>query len=289
MTKNREMHTMTTGDDLIAAINDCHLSRGECAFWWLGQHGFVLKLGTAVCYIDAFLTPSEARQVSPLLKPEQVTNATLFLGSHDHTDHIDRAAWPHMATASPTATFIVPQLKCQQIADEVGLAHARMRGVDDGLTVELNGIKVTGVPAAHEFLDRDAGTGLHPYLGFVLEGNGCTVYHAGDTCIYEGMQARLRQWSFDLAFLPINGRDARRLSSGCIGNMTYQEAVDLAGALRPGVSVPTHFEMFAMNSEDPQRFADYMQVKYPGLATCIPTHGECVRVTRSGEHSTAFG
>lgn len=275
---------MTTGDKLIAAINDCRLTEGECAFWWLGQHGFVLKLGTAVCYIDAFLTPLEGRQVPPLLRPEQVTNAILFLGSHDHADHIDRAAWLGMAAASPAATFIVPELKRRQVADEVGLAQARIRGVDDGLTVDIGGIKVTGVPAAHELLNRDETTGLHPSVGFVLEGNGCTIYHAGDTCIYEGMQAILRRWSFDVAFLPINGRDARRLASGCIGNMTYQEAVDLAGTIRPGLTVPTHFEMFAMNSEDPQLFVDYMRVKYPHLVTCIPKHGECVRVRRHGEH-----
>ncbi|MBV9469579.1 MAG: MBL fold metallo-hydrolase [Abitibacteriaceae bacterium] len=269
---------ITTGDQLIAAVNNCQLLEGECAFWWLGQHGVILKLGSVVCYIDAFLSPIEGRQVPPLLRPEQVTNATLFLGSHDHADHIDRAAWPGLATASPSALFIVPELKRQQLADEVGLAEARLRGVDHGLAVEIAGVKITGVPAAHEFLDRDELTGLHPYVGFVLEGNGCTIYHAGDTCIYEGMQTLLRQWRFDLAFLPINGRDARRLASGCIGNMTYQEAVDLAGTMRPGLSVPTHFEMFATNSENPQLFVDYMKVKYPGLATHIPQHGECVRV-----------
>lgn len=283
MDHNQGVSIITTGDQLIAAINECQVKAGECAFWWLGQHGFVLKLGTTVCYIDAFLSPVEGRQVPPLLRPEQATNATLFLGSHDHTDHIDRAAWPALAAASPTATFIVPELLRQQIGKEIGLPNARIRGVDEELTVETAGLKITGVPAAHEFLDRDEETGLHPYVGFVLEGNGCTIYHAGDTCIYEGMHRLLRRWSFDLAFLPINGRDARRLASGCIGNMTYQEAADLAGTLRPGLTVPTHFEMFAANSENPLLFVDYMQVKYPRLATHMPQHGECVRVVNGVE------
>lgn len=133
---------------------------------------------------------------------------------------------------------------------------------------------MTAVPAAHEFLDEDPATGLHPYLGYIIEGGGFRLYHAGDTCLYEGMQARLRQWPLDLALLPINGRDAKRLAANCIGNMTYQEAADLAGAVRPGLTVPTHFDMFATNSEDPQLFVDYMRVKYPRLATCIPRHGQ---------------
>jgi L-ascorbate metabolism protein UlaG (beta-lactamase superfamily) len=75
-------------------------------------------------------------------------------------------------------------------------------------------------------------------------------------------------------FLPINGRDAARLASGCIGNMTYQEAADLSGALQPGLTIPAHYEMFTGNSADPQAFLDYMRVKYPALETALPMHGE---------------
>ena len=53
-------------------------------------------------------------------------------------------------------------------------------------------IRVTAIAAAHEFLDEDPATALHPYLGYLVEGNEFRLYHAGDTCVYEGMQAELR-------------------------------------------------------------------------------------------------
>ena len=265
---------MKTHADLVGDIDACRLAEGECAFWWLGQHGFVVKLGRAACYVDAFLSPLDGRRVAPLLRPEEVTNADLVLGSHDHADHIDRAAWPAIAATSPRATFVVPELLRERVAKELGIAPGRVRGVDDATSIEVGGVRVSGVPAAHELLDRDEATGLHPYVGFAIEGNGVTVYHAGDSCIYEGMQAKLRRWSIDVAFLPINGRDAKRLASGCIGNMTYQEAADLAGAIGPGLTVPAHFEMFASNSQDPRPFIDYMRVKYPRLEAIVPRHGE---------------
>ncbi len=265
---------MKTGQALIADIDACVVDEGNCAFWWLGQHSFVVKLGETVCYLDPFLTPGSSRQVAPLLTPEQLTNASLVLGSHDHGDHIDRPAWPVIATASPRARFVVPELLRERVVKEVGLPSERVLGVDLGKVHTVDGVTVTAVPAAHELLDVDGATGLHPYVGFVLSGNGVTLYHAGDTCMYEGMQGILRTWQFDIAFLPINGRDAKRLREGCIGNMTYQESADLAGAIAPGMTVPAHFEMFAMNSEDPQLFVDYMQVKYPKLRTAIPVHGE---------------
>ncbi|MEI8197927.1 MAG: MBL fold metallo-hydrolase, partial [Phycisphaerae bacterium] len=231
---------MLHGSALIRDIDACQLAPGQAAFWWLGQHGFAVKLGHTICYIDAFLSPMAGRQVPPLLNPADITNATLVLGSHDHGDHIDRPAWPLIAQASPHAKFIVPKLLQSQVARELHIPLDRVLGVDEGITLTPEGVQVTAVSAAHEFLDIDLATGLHPYVGFILTGNGLTLYHAGDTCLYEGMQASLRRFPIDLAFLPINGRDAKRLRSNCIGNLTYQEAVDLAGAIRPGLVVPTH-------------------------------------------------
>jgi L-ascorbate 6-phosphate lactonase len=44
-----------TGHALIEDIDTCSPQRGQCAFWWLGQQGYVIKLGTTVCYVDAYL------------------------------------------------------------------------------------------------------------------------------------------------------------------------------------------------------------------------------------------
>jgi L-ascorbate metabolism protein UlaG (beta-lactamase superfamily) len=268
-----------TGQELIDDVNATEVSHGQCAYWWLGQHGFILKLGKAVFYIDAYLSPSDARTVAPLLAPENVTNATAIIGTHDHGDHIDRPMWPAMAAASPNAIFVTPLAVRDDVAAELGLPLERIVGLNDGLSATIDGVKITAVPAAHELLSVDPDSGHHDFLGLIMEGNGICVYHAGDTCIYEGMQQILRQWKIDLAFLPINGRDAVRLKSGCIGNMTYQEAVDLAGSIQPGMTVPTHFEMFKMNSENPQLFIDYIEVKYPHLEAQIPVHGVATLVS----------
>ena len=265
-----------TGQALIDDINATEVPHGQCAFWWVGQHGFIVKLGKVVLYIDAYLSPSSARNVPPLLDPYEVTNADVIIGTHDHGDHIDRASWPAMVAASPKATIITPKLVRDQVVSELGLPSDRVIGLDEGISTTVDGIKISAIPAAHELLAVDPATGYHECLGVIIEGNGFCLYHAGDTTIYEGMQAKLRKWKIDLAFLPINGRDAKRLKSGCIGNMTYQEAVDLAGTIKPGLTIPTHFEMFNGNTENPQLFMDYIEVKYPELKAQIPVHGQCV-------------
>lgn len=270
------------GMDLIRDIDACTLNPGQCAFWWLGQHSFVLKMGQTILYLDPFLADLPGRKVRPLLKPQEITNADLILGSHDHTDHIDRTIWPALAAASPRATFVVPSLQRNRLAGEIAMPSERLMGLDDAQSFSCKETEVIALPAAHELLDRDPRTGQHPYLGFVIKGNGCTVYHSGDTCIYPGLYDRLLKYRPDVMFLPINGRDAERLARGCIGNMTYQEAADLAGLIQPQLTVPAHFDMFQGNTEDPQLFVDYMNIKYPNLSTCIPQYGTPTMVSGKG-------
>ena len=260
---------MKTGRELLEEID--HASGP--AFWWLGQMGFAVKLGGKVLYFDPFLAAHPQRRVPALLDPARIDNADYVLGSHNHIDHIEPGTWRAIAAASPKARFILPQALLETPGFEPGVARDRLIGLDDSAVFEEDGIRITGVASAHEFLDRDPVTGHHPYLGYVAEGGGRAVYHAGDTCVYDTLRAKLARRSLDVMFLPINGRDGKRYRANIIGNMTYQEAVDLAGGLRPALTVPGHYEMFDYNREDPQLFVDYLSAKYPDRRCWIGEHG----------------
>jgi L-ascorbate 6-phosphate lactonase len=265
---------MKTGNALIKDINSCRLEKGEVAFWWLGQLGYTVKMGDIVIYIDPYLSDNPSRNIPPLLKPEEISNADYIFGTHDHIDHIDRAVWKELSISSPKAKFIVPKLLLKELARDLGIDEIKFIGLDDMITVIDKELKITGIASAHEFLDRDLKTGSYPYLGYLIEGNNAVVYHSGDTCIYEGLYSKLKSFGdIDLMFIPINGRDAKRYRENCIGNMTYQEAVDLAGYINPSLVVPGHYEMFSSNSEDPKLFTDYLQAKYPGVDCWVGSHG----------------
>ncbi|MFA9464881.1 MAG: MBL fold metallo-hydrolase [Velocimicrobium sp.] len=270
---------MKKGMDLIHEINNCMLDTASMAFWWLGQLGFVVKLGDAIIYLDPFISEHPDRKIPPLLKASEVTNADYIIGSHDHLDHIDREVWHQLSLSSPAAKFVVPKLLIPTLSSDLTILENRFIGLDDGVSFcHSNQVTISGIAAAHEFFDQNEDTGEYPYLGFVIEGNGCILYHSGDTCIYEGMLNKLRKFgTFDVMFLPINGRDGRRYASNIIGNMTYQEAVDLAGTLKPNLVVPAHYEMFDSNREDPLLFADYMNAKFPKVHYWIGKHGEMVQ------------
>lgn len=262
-----------SGAALLADVREAAAPRGRAFFWWLGQHSFIFKVGGQVLYVDPYLAPSAARQTPPLLEPGQVTNADLVLCTHDHGDHIDPYALQGIASASPGALFVAPRPHRQRML-EIGIPEERLRLLSHQEELEAGETRVAGVKAKHEFFDeRPDG---FPFLGYVVSGNGVCFYHSGDTLVYEGMVATLRRWPLDAVFLPINGRDATRYRGGCIGNMTYQEAVDLAGELAVPLAVPTHWDMFRNNSEDPGRFVDYLNAKFPEVRSWVGKAGERV-------------
>jgi L-ascorbate 6-phosphate lactonase len=264
------------GKELLNDIAHTQTELGQVAFWWLGQHSFILKGGETVVYIDPYLSPSAARQTPPLLAPAEVTNAHLVLCTHDHGDHIDPGAIPGIARASPEARFAVPRTAIDRMR-ELGVPESRLFPLTDGESAQWRGARITAVKSRHEQFHEVPGVGF-PFLGYMIELNSATLYHAGDTLVYEGMVTALRRLAPAVAFLPINGRCADRLSSGCIGNMTYQEAVDLAGDVGVRWAIPAHYDMFIGNQEDPTKFVRYLEVKYPEIRTWVGPAGQRVMV-----------
>jgi len=154
------------GADLLDDIARTQTEPGRVAFWWLGQHSFILKGGETVVYIDPFLSPHAARQTPPLLAPEEVTNADLVLGTHDHLDHIDPGTIPGIAAASPQARFVVPRTAVERVR-ELGVSPERLLPLTDRERVEWCGARVTAIKSKHERFDEVPGVGF-PFLGYLL-------------------------------------------------------------------------------------------------------------------------
>jgi L-ascorbate metabolism protein UlaG (beta-lactamase superfamily) len=118
-------------------------------------------------------------------------------------------------------------------------------------------VTVIAIPAAHENLDYSLEHG-YPYLGYIVQLNGVTLYHAGDCTMYEGLIVRLKAHQPDAVLLPSNGHDWKRTHQDVIGNMTYRQAADLAVEVGADLAIPIHHEMFSHNTEPPGHFVDYV-------------------------------
>src|SRR5205814_1529994 len=101
-----------------------------------------------------------------------------------------------------------------------------------------------------EELEQDE-AGHHKYLGYIIQFGPWTLYHSGDTVWYDGMVEKLRQWSIDVAFLPINGRAPERRVAG---NLDGLEAAQLAKTIGAHLVIPDHYELFEFNTASPAAF-----------------------------------
>jgi L-ascorbate 6-phosphate lactonase len=249
---------------LIEDISNDNSPAGTVALWWLGQASFVLKAAGIIVYIDPYLKESSHRLSPPAFPPEAVTNADVVLLTHDHTDHVDPAALPGIAKASPAARFIAPRPIANRVADLIGGKERLITAVaDEPLSVEVRGAKLglQPVPAKHEEFDLTPEG--YPYLGYTLALGGVTVYHSGDTIPYEGQIERVKAHGVDLALLPINGRDVYRTRAGTIGNMDYREAAEFAVAIGAKVVIPMHYAMFRGNTVPPGHLISYLSEFHP--------------------------
>lgn len=244
------------------------MNRGRITVTWLGQMGLKVRLGATTLLIDYFASDISGRRTPVPIPADQVTGVDGFLGTHDHLDHIDHEAWKIWAKSCPGARFVFPSAHVRAVSGD-GIPTERQLPMDAGAHVTIGNVTIHAIPAAHEFLEKDD-CGRYPCLQYIIEGEGLRIYHAGDTLRYEGMLPLLKAFGpMDVALLPINGRDGERYRRNCIGNMTFQEAADLAGELKPGLVMPGHWDMFADNPGDPEAFADYLKAKY-GMKCRIP-------------------
>lgn len=251
-----------SGTELIREINETKVPYGMLAIWFLGQVSVVIKGGDTVIYIDPYLTPSPHRAFEPPFKPEAMTNADYVLITHEHLDHLDPDAIAALAATGCGAVYMAPGC-CRETMLQLGVPPEQLLAARTGEWRTCGpDFRLKPLPSAHEELEYDPELD-HRFVGYVLELNGVTLYHAGDTTVYPGLIETLQAEPIDIGMLPINGRDPFRNARNIVGNMNFREAAELAVAAGFDTVVPLHYDMFAGNAEKPGYFVDYLYEHYP--------------------------
>jgi L-ascorbate metabolism protein UlaG (beta-lactamase superfamily) len=269
-----------------AFLQDVKASRSvqRLNIWWLGQSGFLVQYDDAHLLLDPYLSDSltrkyansakpHVRMTAPVVAPEQLDFIDVVTSTHNHTDHLDAETLTPLLAVNPTLTVIVPRANLAFAAARLEIAPARLTPISVSEVVTIGPFRLRAIPAAHETLETDA-AGDHKTIGYIVEVGGFTLYHSGDTVLYEGMSDYLTQ-PLDVAFLPINGRDPGR---GVAGNLSAREAVQLAQALQARLVIPCHFDMFEFNTVSPAEFVTLAEAANQSYA--LLQNGQRLSLTR---------
>ena len=265
----------------LADVSRARQEPGVLSLWWLGQSGYLVHWQGRFLLLDPYLSDSltekyantdkpHVRMTERVIPPERLDFIDVATSSHNHTDHLDAATLGPLLRVNPRLKLVIPEANRSFVAERLGIGPWMPLGLWDGESVTVAGFKITGVPAAHEALDTDA-KGRHHYMGYIVEAGPWTLYHSGDTVLYDGMVDKLRQWSIDVALLPINGSKPERRVAG---NLDGTEAAHLAHDVGARLVVPCHYDMFAYISVDPGHFRASLQLKAPYVRYQQLDHGK---------------
>lgn len=189
---------------------------------WLGHASFRID-ASKVIYFDPF----ELRG-GP--------TADLILISHEHYDHCSPEDIEKIKGAK---TVIVTEKESSK------KLKGNVKVVKPGDTIEVEGVKIRALPA------YNIGKDFHPkakaWLGFLVEIDGFTVYHPGDSDLIPEMEGL----SPDIAFIPVSGTYV----------MDPKMAAEAALKIRPKVAIPMHYGSFIGSEKEAEKFKESLRGK----------------------------
>ncbi|MHC1680860.1 MAG: metal-dependent hydrolase [Methanomassiliicoccales archaeon] len=186
---------------------------------YLGHSAFAIRDQGKEVLVDPFLSdnpkaPSSASDVRP----------DLILVTHAHHDHLGDAL-------ELSKHFGCPVLSVSEINDHLEERGAKVMPGNIGGEFQLPFCWVKMFPAVHSSSFEDGRYGGEP-CSFLIKMGGRTVFHAGDTALFNDLSLVADEAEVDVALLPIGGTYT----------MGIKDAVKAMRLLRARVMLPMHYD-----------------------------------------------
>ena len=241
---------------------------GKTYLFSTGQAGFIIKSSSGqMLAIDLYLSDCVERDeghvgfkrmLPKLLKPQDL-NLDVVIATHPHLDHFDMDTIPELMSNGNTRLFC--SVDCEKLVNrtELGYFNSNITYVKPGDS------HISGDFTIH-FVNCDHGTGAPDAVGVIVEVDGKRIFEAGDTCLRLDRVEEVNQFgSIDVMIAPING---------AYGNLNEEDCTKLSAAVKPKLTIPCHYGMFASHGGLPGKFYDIMRNEYPDQKLLIMTQGE---------------
>jgi len=226
---------------------------------YLSHSCFLLETASHTLIIDPFLTGNPVAQA----KAADI-RCDYVLVTHGHSDHVGDAV---EIAKNNDATIIAPY----EVADFLSRQGAKGHplGLGGGFNFPFGRVKLTiafhssGYPPETE---KGGFVYLGVPAGLLIEADGKTIHHAGDTALTVEMQLLGQRNKIDVAMLPI----------GDNFTMGPEDAAVAAEFLKPGLTIPMHYNTFGLINQDAAAFVRTLASR--GLAGRVLEIGETITV-----------
>ena len=219
------------------------LTNGQMALTWIGHASFLAQFNDLNVLIDPVFANwifLMKRLKHPGLKLRDLPPVDLVLLTHAHFDHFHKPTLRRL----PAGKLGIMPWGMGDLAR--GLGFERVIELQWWESFSHGDWKVTLTPCSHwgarVLLDQHRG-----YGGFILEYQGRTLYHAGDSAFFEGFAEIGRRFAPEVALLPIG---AYYPDSFRTVHMGPDDAIRAFKELKAKRMVPMHYGSFKLSFED---------------------------------------
>ncbi|MCT8159603.1 metal-dependent hydrolase [Pseudoruegeria sp. SHC-113] len=225
---------------------------------WLGHSGFRIEIGDQVLLVDPWLTGNPMFPAGR--RAEAVSGATHILITHGHGDHAGDALALSKELSAPLVGIY--DLMSHWEASE-GVTTV---GFNKGGTVALGDVAVSMVNAVHSSSLGSAGGPIYAgaEAGFMIRGEGRTVYVSGDTDVMADMAWMGEYYTPDIGILCAGGHFTMDMRAAAFAARTFFDFE---------MVIPCHYRTFPLLAQD----AEELKAGLPGVTVVEPEVLEAIR------------
>lgn len=207
---------------------------------WMGHGSFRIEIGGEVLLLDPWITGN------PMMEDQDsdaaISGATHILVTHGHFDHTTDIVEVSQKTGAPVSAI-------HELAQHLcGLGAKEGNAFNKGGTIRIGDVAVTMVPASHSSsMGTDRGTAyMGTEIGYVIKGDGHTIYLSGDTAIMADMDWIGDYFKPDIGILSAGGHYTMDMAQAAYAAKRYFDFKTV---------IPCHYRTFPALEQSAEKLA----------------------------------
>ena len=222
---------------------------------WLGHSSFLVQgMGVSLLVdpvFSEFCSPwpiaSLRRKVAPPCSIDDLPKIHAVLLTHSHYDHMDIAT---LKALGDRTRLIVPKGHAEFLTEKNLFRFvSELDWYEEEFIVA--GVTVKAMPAQHFTARTPFDRNMGHWCGWLLEGGGCKLWHAGDSGYCPAFQEIGERYGpIDLAMIPIGAYQPRSIMKPM--HMNPEEAVQVFEDARCRRAIAMHWGTFSLTDEPVQ-------------------------------------
>ena len=215
-----------------------------------GQSTIYFESNDKKVIVDPFISGNDKSDLD-----EQTLDVDYIILTHGHGDHFGDV----VELANRNHATVIGSAEVQgYLTTYHGIEHAHGMNIGGKYQFDFGTVKFVQAFHSSSYTNED---GIPVYLGMpmgvIIEAEGKTIYHAGDTGLFSDMKLIAERHPVDVCFIPI----------GDNFTMGIEDAIN--EFIKPKISVPIHYNTFPLIEQDPEKFKEAVsqgevQILQPG-------------------------